>query len=146
MDPVGFSIHGEGLKFAQATDLGRATLLVTEALKDAHALVLESNHDQELLRNCGYPWVLKKRISSNHGHLSNDESAMLLLEVLHSDLLHVVLGHLSENSNTPDCALNTHHAHVGELRRFSLRCGSVTAPTPLIQIDHEDRAVYEAFR
>lgn len=134
VDPVGFALHAEGLKFSQATDLGRATLLVQEALKDSHAIVLESNHDQELLRNCGYTWDLKKRIASSYGHLSNDDSATLLSEVMHSDLLHVVLAHLSENSNTPQHALDTHRLRHGEMASFTLECGSIAAPTPFFVV------------
>lgn len=142
VDPVGFSVHAEGLKFAQATDLGRATLIVQDALKDANAIVLESNHDQELLRNCGYTWDLKKRIASSYGHLSNDDSAALLSEVAHNELLHVVLAHLSENSNTPEHALKTHFSCHGEQSPFSLKCGSVGAATPLIQVG--EPAEYQA--
>lgn len=134
VDPVGYSILGEGLKFTQATDLGRATTVVTEHLKYSHAMVLESNHDQELLRTCGYPWELKQRISSSHGHLSNDASAMLLNDVLHGDLCHVVLGHLSENSNTPTHALQTHRDKLGLEPWFSLQCGSVYEQTPLVVV------------
>lgn len=133
VDPVGYTIQTEGVKFAQATDLGRVTTVVQENLKSAHALVLESNHDQEMLRNCSYPWELKKRISSAHGHLSNETAAYLLAQLMHTDLCHVVLGHLSENSNTPDCALQTHRKIIGEESPFSLTCGSV----------HQESIVFE---
>ena len=110
-DPVGFVIRGEGLKFGQATDLGKVTPLVRDALTQCHAIVLESNHDPEMLQECDYPWELKQRIASTHGHLSNHEAGTLISEVLHSDLLHVVLGHLSENSNRPDVARSTPNAN-----------------------------------
>ena len=139
VDPVGFSIFSEGLKFSQATDLGRVTLLVSEHLKDSNFLVLESNHDQEMLRNCEYPWELKTRISSSYGHLSNDDAASLLSEIKHSDLRHVVLGHLSEHSNTPSLALSTHlknlEAEVLSDVPFTLQCGSVHGPTELLGVD-----------
>lgn len=136
VDPVGFSIFSGGMKFSQVTDLGRVTLLVTEHLKDSNFLVLESNHDQEMLRNCEYPWELKSRISSSYGHLSNDDSTALLKEIAHPDLRHVVLGHLSEHSNSPAVALQTHLAmfkasQLSELP-FDLRCGSVHHATPLL--------------
>ena len=135
MDPVGFSIHSKGLKYSQATDLGRVTLLVTEHIKDSNYLVLESNHDQQLLRDCEYPWELKTRISSSYGHLSNDDSSALLQEVCHADLQAVVLGHLSEHSNTPAVALRTHlHTLAAERVEdlsFSLMCGNVVTACPM---------------
>lgn len=104
-DPVGFMIEcGEG-KFGMATDLGIATRLVKDKLKGCRAVVLESNHDEEMLVNGPYPWHLKQRIKSRHGHLSNSESAELLDEIMHSDLNAVFLAHLSEVNNDPDLAL-----------------------------------------
>ena len=129
-DPVGFVFNAEGLKFAQATDLGRVTPQVQEALSAAHALVLESNHDQQMLKECSYPWELKRRIASSHGHLSNDTAASLCAELLHSDLQHVVLGHLSQNSNTPQLALGTFRSAVPAERLASVLCASVAEATP----------------
>lgn len=133
-DPVGFTLESGGLKFAQATDLGRVTPLVREALRGAHAMVVESNHDQEMLMTCDYPWQLKQRISSSHGHLSNDTAGELLAESLHSDLQHVVLGHLSENSNTPELALQTVRGQVPEERLSSVMCASIACHTPMLAV------------
>jgi phosphoribosyl 1,2-cyclic phosphodiesterase len=106
-DPVGFMIDcGEG-KFGIATDLGIATGLVKEKLKGCRALVVESNHDEEMLVNGPYPWHLKQRIRSRHGHLSNSESASLLDEIIHPGLEAVFLAHLSEVNNDPGIALDT---------------------------------------
>ena len=135
VDPVGFALHSEGLKFIQLTDLGRVTPIVAEVVRDANAMVLESNHDGEMLQSCGYPWELKQRIASSHGHLSNDTAGTLLYEVMHPGLFHVVLGHLSENSNTPELALSTVKARIGPDYRFSLRCGSVRSSTPIMNVD-----------
>lgn len=134
VDPVGFTIRGEGLQFSQATDLGRITNLVEDALRGAHALVLESNHDEDMLRDCHYPWELKQRISSTHGHLSNHTAASFLSHIDHSDLRHVVLGHLSENSNTPELAVSTLDRYVNRNRYASFCCGSVYHPTPLWEV------------
>jgi phosphoribosyl 1,2-cyclic phosphodiesterase len=104
-DPVGFMIEcGEG-RFGMATDLGIATRLVSEKLKGCRAVVLESNHDEEMLINGPYPWHLKQRIKSRHGHLSNTESSELLHEIMHSGLNAVFLAHLSEVNNDPVIAL-----------------------------------------
>ncbi|HEX2769755.1 MAG TPA: MBL fold metallo-hydrolase [Geobacteraceae bacterium] len=105
-DPVGFMIEcGEG-KIGIATDLGIATRLVQEKLKGCRALVLESNHDEEMLANGPYPWHLKQRIRSRHGHLSNSDSAALLDEIIHPGLEAVLLAHLSEVNNDPVIALD----------------------------------------
>jgi len=134
VNPVGFSIEGGGFRFVQATDLGKVTPNVTYALRDAHALVLESNHDPELLRMCDYPWPLKQRISSAHGHLSNDAMADALTECAHDGLAVVVLAHLSENSNTPNHAMAA-GARALAARNTTLTYGSVHVATPLFAVE-----------
>jgi phosphoribosyl 1,2-cyclic phosphodiesterase len=74
---------------------------VTEKLKGSRAIVLEANHDEEMLMNGPYPWHLKQRIKSRHGHISNSESIGLLEELLHDKLEGVFLAHLSEVNNDP---------------------------------------------
>lgn len=133
-DPVGFVVRAEGAKFVQCTDLGRVTRLVEDALSAANAVVIEANHDEDLLRQCGYPWVLKQRILSSHGHISNHTAGALLNTIRHPELFHVVLGHLSENSNTPDTALETVKSYQTEWAVPDLLCGSVSHATPLIEI------------
>jgi len=104
VDPVGFLVEGcEGIA-GSATDFGVATRLVHEKLKRCRCLVLEFNHDEEMLLNGPYPWHLKQRIKSRHGHLSNSESRALLAELLHDGLEALFLAHLSEVNNHPDVA------------------------------------------
>ena len=103
--PVGFTLDGELGKVGVATDLGIVTRLVTECLQDCRALVLETNHDEELLRDGPYPWKLKQRVRSNHGHLSNNAAGDLLQSLLWNGLETVFLGHLSETNNRPDLAV-----------------------------------------
>ena len=103
-DPVGFLIECRDGKVGMATDLGIATRLVKDKLKECRVLVLESNHDEEMLQNGPYPWHLKQRIRSRHGHLSNVESAELLDEIIHPGLEGVFLAHLSEVNNDPEVA------------------------------------------
>jgi phosphoribosyl 1,2-cyclic phosphodiesterase len=105
-DPVGFLIESHEGKIGVATDLGCATALVRDKLKGCRMLVLESNHDEEMLINGPYPWHLKQRIRSRHGHLSNEDSAALLDEVIHEGLSAVFLAHLSEVNNDPAVARN----------------------------------------
>lgn len=133
-DPVGFAVYGEGLKFVLVTDLGRPTALVRHKLQDANAVVIESNHDHEMLKNCSYPWVLKQRIASSYGHLSNDCAGGLLNEIINPGLSHIVLAHLSENSNTPELALSSVRKYIGERYRHSLIAGSIAAATALVNI------------
>ena len=101
---VGFSVTGSTGKLGVATDLGVATRLVAEELRNCRALVLESNHDEELLRDGPYPWPLKQRIRGHHGHLSNNDSAKLLDALCWEGLEGVLLAHLSETNNRPELA------------------------------------------
>ena len=105
-DPAGFTINQNGQKIGIATDLGIATSVVKNHLKDCAILVLEANHDPGMLMNGPYPWPLKQRVRSRVGHLSNEESGTLLDEIKHDGLMHVILAHLSEANNTPEKALS----------------------------------------
>lgn len=109
-DPSGFTFQKNGTKIGIATDLGIVTNVVKEHLKDCSVLVLEANHDPDLLLSGPYPWPLKQRIKSRSGHLSNQDTRSLLSEIQHERLKYVVLAHLSEINNTPDSAYQT----VGE--------------------------------
>ena len=102
--PVGYTIESSAGKMGLATDLGLATRLLAQNLRDCRALVLESNHDEDMLRDGPYPWHLKQRIRSNHGHLSNTAAADLLRCLLWEGLEAVFLAHLSETNNTPQLA------------------------------------------
>jgi phosphoribosyl 1,2-cyclic phosphodiesterase len=140
VDPVGFAIRAEGFKLVMLTDLGRVTTLVQEHVRGANAIVLESNHDQEMLQACSYTWELKQRISSTHGHLCNESAGQLLEDIMHPELFHIVLGHLSENSNTPTLALECTRRYLerctdrsGGLR--SLLCGNVYESLPTLYLD-----------
>jgi phosphoribosyl 1,2-cyclic phosphodiesterase len=104
-DPVGFTLQAAGRRLGIATDLGVATNLVRHHLRNCAAVILETNHDPDLLMNGPYPWHLKQRVRGRSGHLSNGEARNLLLDVLHERLAHVVLGHLSEENNRPELAL-----------------------------------------
>ncbi len=106
-DPVGFALKYNNTKIGIATDLGVATNLVKEHLKNCSCLFLEANHDPDMLINGPYPWYLKQRIKGKHGHLSNLDSQQLLSELNNKDLKHVILAHLSEENNTPEKAYNT---------------------------------------
>ena len=82
------------------TDLGSVNRGIVRALQELDALVLEMNHDLRMLVEGPYPWSLKQRIRGDRGHLSNEQGARLLQEILHGGLRHLVLAHLSEHNNT----------------------------------------------
>jgi phosphoribosyl 1,2-cyclic phosphodiesterase len=101
IDPVGFVIESSEGKIGFATDFGIVTRLITQKLRNCRMLVIEANHDEDMLMNGPYPWHLKQRIKSRHGHISNSESMQLLEELLHDQLEGVFLAHLSETNNDP---------------------------------------------
>ncbi|MDX1776876.1 MAG: MBL fold metallo-hydrolase [Desulfobulbales bacterium] len=106
-DPVGFRISDNSLSFGYCTDTGRISKLMLHRLASCRALVVESNHDIEMLQNGTYPPYLKQRIQSGQGHLDNMAAAALLQQLVHADLQHVVLAHLSEENNHPEIAFHT---------------------------------------
>ncbi len=105
-DPVGYSFRANGTKVAIVTDLGYLPELVKVHLREADFLVLESNHDLEMLKVGPYPWYIKQRVMSRTGHLSNTIVSEFLADadVFDARARHLVLAHLSEQNNTPDLA------------------------------------------
>jgi phosphoribosyl 1,2-cyclic phosphodiesterase len=103
-DPVGFVFSSEGVRLGFATDLGYIPPNVKEQLRDLDLLLLESNHDLEMLRDGPYPWQVKQRVLSRVGHLSNDATAAFLSEDYDGQASYIILGHLSENNNLPELA------------------------------------------
>lgn len=103
-DPVAYRIEAGGSAAAVVTDLGHPTALVADHLQELDLLVLEANHDVDMLREGDYPPQLKARILSRVGHLSNAAMAELLGRVLSPRLRQVVLAHLSESNNDPGLA------------------------------------------
>jgi len=103
-DPVAYRVEARGFHAAVATDLGHPTALVADHLQDLDLLVLEANHDIQMLREGSYPAHLKARILSRIGHLSNPSCAELLEKVKTPRLKAVILAHLSEQNNLPELA------------------------------------------
>ncbi|HBT96810.1 MAG TPA: MBL fold metallo-hydrolase, partial [Desulfobulbaceae bacterium] len=104
-DPVGFVISDGVCRLASCTDTGYATNLICTRLAGCQALVLEFNHDPDMLKNGPYPLDLQQRIRSRRGHLANAQAAELLRGLLHDGLRQVVSAHLSETNNAPSLAL-----------------------------------------
>lgn len=106
-NPVCYTLSSNNKKIAIATDIGSYSENMIAHLQNCQALLLEANHDINLLQVGSYPYALKMRILGNKGHLSNDASARLIERLLHPGLQHVVLGHLSQENNFPELAYNT---------------------------------------
>jgi len=113
-DPVGFLLESREGRCGSATDLGIVTRLVADKLRGCRALNLESNHDVDMLMNGPYPWELKQRIKSRHGHISNEESLALLHDLAHAGLQALVMAHLSEVNNHPDHVVRTSQSFLRE--------------------------------
>jgi phosphoribosyl 1,2-cyclic phosphodiesterase len=103
-DPVGFVFTAEGLRLAVATDLGYMPPNVQAQLRRCDLIMLESNHDLEMLRDGPYPWSVKQRVLSRVGHLSNAAASAFLEEIYDGAATHLILAHLSESNNLPELA------------------------------------------
>jgi phosphoribosyl 1,2-cyclic phosphodiesterase len=110
---LAYRVESQGLTLGYVTDLGHATRLVEERMRDCDALVLESNHDVEMLRSGPYPWEIKQRIAGRSGHLSNDAAARFLDTVWSDRLRHIFLAHMSDTNNHPELAVQTSRAALG---------------------------------
>jgi phosphoribosyl 1,2-cyclic phosphodiesterase len=133
VDPVGFIFQSANRGLGYITDLGYATKLLLERLREVHTVVIETNHDEKLLQNDPHrPWPVKQRIMSRHGHLSNAAAAAVIEELLPGQVERVVLGHLSRDCNTPDLACGAIRATIEKVGRTDLEifCASQTAVSP----------------
>ncbi len=119
-DPVGFTFRAEGVKVGLVTDLGYLPASVRHHLGQCDVLVLESNHDLEMLRVGPYPWAVKQRVMSRVGHLSNEALAEFFASDYDGEAAFVVLAHLSEQNNHPELARGAAEKALGR-RRTLLR-------------------------
>ena len=106
-DPVGYSVSAHGKSVSVMTDSGRVTKAMLDAAGRSSIVLLEANHDVGMLKCGRYPYRLKERILSGHGHLSNDDSAVAAGELVKRGVRGVLLAHLSKDNNIPELALNT---------------------------------------
>jgi len=104
-EPVQYVFGDGAFKLGVLTDTGHATPHIESALSGCHALVLECNHDAEMLRNGRYPASLKQRVGGRYGHLNNEQAATLLSHLDNSRLQHIVAAHLSQQNNLPTLAV-----------------------------------------
>jgi phosphoribosyl 1,2-cyclic phosphodiesterase len=132
-DPAGFTLGCNGQKVGIATDLGIVTAMVRQHLKNCSCLIIEANHDVAMLEDGPYPWSVKQRVKGRTGHLSNESSRELLMDIMHDKLSHVILAHLSETNNTPEKAFR---AVTERLPNSCLNISVATQSTasPIIQL------------
>ncbi len=105
-DPYSVIVQNESVTVGVFTDIGTATAQVVNYFKQCHAVFLESNYDEEMLRNGTYPWMLKERIRSDVGHLSNDQALKLFFDHRAEFMTHLFLSHLSQHNNSPRLVRN----------------------------------------
>lgn len=128
-ETIGYHISHGDRSITMVTDLGHICNTSASYIKKANLLVIESNYDEEMLTSGGYPYYLKKRIRSDHGHLGNHQTAEFLSACIDDKLTHICLAHLSKNNNTPEKAMETlsrtlsekgicpDHCHINVLKR-----------------------------
>jgi phosphoribosyl 1,2-cyclic phosphodiesterase len=135
-EPIGLVIESAaGFRLGLVTDLGSRSRLAWGRLADLDALVLETNHDPAMLRNGPYPWPLKQRVASRHGHLSNDDAADGVAELVSDRLRWVVLYHLSQTNNLPAlaaAAVGEALARLGAAAQIAL--SEQDRPTPWLEV------------
>ena len=137
VDPVGFLIGNGRRWLACCTDTGRLTGLMTHLFRRCHGLILEANHDPDMLKNGPYPLPLQQRIRSNSGHLANADAARCVAELAGGPLQTVVLAHLSETNNRPHLVRQA----LESVRRPGLANTCIARPDQpleLIDLDEND--------
>src|SRR5438876_8303188 len=137
VDPIGFAFHAGTRALGFITDLGYATKMLIERLREVHTLLIETNHDEKLLQNDPHrPWPVKQRIQSRHGHLSNTAAASVIEQLLPGKIERVVLGHLSRDCNTPELACSTIRASLAKCGKIDIEvyCATQLEISPRFRI------------
>ena len=137
IDPVGFTFRSEGIKVGVCTDLGYMPASVCHHVRGCQVLMIESNHDLELLRGGPYPWAVKQRVMSRVGHLSNDALADFLASDYDGGAEFLILAHLSEKNNHPEIARMTAERALGgqrDFRRNHLLLAGQHEPLPAVRL------------
>ena len=146
VEPVGYTFHAGASALGYVTDLGHATRLTIERLRQAQTLVIETNHDEKLLQNDLHrPWPVKQRIQSRHWHLSNAAAASVVAQLLPGKIARVVLGHLSRDCNSPELAARTMRAELEKCGRRDVEifCAVQTEISPRFAIGATRGGAYQ---
>ena len=134
-DPVGFVITDGQYSLGYCTDTGKITKLIKHHICQCRALILEANHDPQMLMDGPYPLPLKQRVRSNQGHLENGDAARFLAGLVDSSLQYVVLAHLSETNNVPELARKRVQKELGQrTAQYTILLAGQSEPTPLISL------------
>jgi len=146
VEPVGYTFHAGRSALGYVTDLGQATRLTIERLREVETLVIETNHDEKLLQNDPHrPWPVKQRIQSRHGHLSNAAAASVIGQLLSGRIARVVLGHLSRDCNSPELASGTVKMELERIGRSDLEifCAAQSEISPRFAIGATSGGAYQ---
>jgi phosphoribosyl 1,2-cyclic phosphodiesterase len=146
VEPVGYTFHAGDRALGYVTDLGQATRLTIERLREVQTLVIETNHDEKLLQDDPHrPWPVKQRIQSRHGHLSNAAAASVIVQLLSGKIARVVLGHLSRDCNSPELASGTVRAELEKIGRRDIEifCAGQSEISPRFVIGATDGGAYQ---
>lgn len=131
-DPLAFTVETQGIKIAVVTDLGYIPAMIKHHLRGTNCLIFESNHDLDMLKIGPYPWHIKQRVMSRHGHLSNLATAEFLSDEYDGASQVLVLAHLSEINNHPELArLSASEALERRCAQTELHLASQTSPTKM---------------
>ncbi len=133
-DPVGFVVSNGKSSVGYCTDTGKVSHLIGRRLAGCNGLVLEFNHNLEMLKNGPYPLPLQQRVRSSRGHLCNEDGAAFLAELISDQLKTVVLAHLSDTNNSPDLARKAALKSVKEWGDAALLIASQDKASPLIEL------------
>ena len=140
INPCGYLLESEGVKLVYMTDTGTYLSSNTPYIKNPDYLIIESNHDIQMLLHTHRPMELIQRILSEYGHLCNEDSAFATLEIIGDNTKEIILAHLSEEANTPECALSAYKKvfdYAGKrLEQYKVRCANQHIPT--IGGDYDD--------
>ena len=136
VDTVGYVVSDGKVSVGIATDLGFASAIARHRLRGCDLVIVEANHDPGMLQECRYPWHVKQRIASRHGHLSNTDTAMLVAEIVPDGTQCVVLAHISEDNNEPDLAVRVVKDELAArgLDGVQILTASRSEPTPVMEV------------
>ncbi|MDL4840958.1 MBL fold metallo-hydrolase [Aquibacillus rhizosphaerae] len=138
-EPMFYTFHHEGKKVALVTDLGYVSERIKKTVENADALIFESNHDVSMLRMGRYPWSVKRRILGDSGHVSNEDCALALTDIIGNNTKRIYLAHLSKDNNMKELARMSVENHLNEYgfkvgKGLDILDTDPQTPTPLYEV------------
>ncbi|SEO42269.1 Phosphoribosyl 1,2-cyclic phosphodiesterase [Amphibacillus marinus] len=138
-EPMFYTFHHQGQKVALVTDLGYVSERIKKTVENANALIFEANHDVSMLQMGRYPWNVKRRILGDYGHVSNDDCALALTDIIGNKTKRIYLAHLSKDNNMKELARMSVENHLSEAS-FPINNGleihdtDPNIPTPIYRV------------